>query len=75
MLLSTQYEREIERLQSSVELLKLKLEQAEHQLSSGNNTPEPERGSRDRDRTLERRDRPDVDVTSSEDNMKNIIAR
>ncbi|XP_052126561.1 ras GTPase-activating protein raskol, partial [Frankliniella occidentalis] len=66
-----QYEREIERLQSSVELLKLKLEQAEHQLSSGNNTPEPDRG---RDRNLERRDR-DVDVTTSEDNMKNIIAR
>lgn len=66
----TQYEREIERLQSSVELLKLKLEQAEHQLSSGNNTPEPDRGGR----TMERRDR-DVDVTSSEDNMKNIIAR
>ncbi|XP_034247586.1 ras GTPase-activating protein nGAP-like isoform X3 [Thrips palmi] len=67
-----QYEREIERLQSSVELLKLKLEQAEHQLSSGNNTPEPERGNRER--TLERRER-DVDVTNSEDNMKNIIAR
>ena len=71
-----QYEREIERLQSSVELLKLKLEQAEHQLSSGNNTPEPERTGRDRDRerTLERRER-DVDLNSSEDNMKNIIAR
>lgn len=71
-LLPTQYEREIERLQSSVELLKLKLEQAEHQLSSGNNTPEPDRGNRER--TLERRDR-DADVSNSEDNMKNIIAR
>lgn len=56
-----QYEKEIERLQSSVDLLKLKLEQAEHQLdengvpTSTSSLPDPE----------------DAEM----DNMKNIIAR
>ena len=56
-----QYEKEIERLQSSVDLLKLKLEQAENQLdengvpNSSSSLPDPE----------------DAEM----DNMKNIIAR
>lgn len=60
-LLSLQYEQEIERLQSSVDLLKLKLEQAEHQLD----------GSGDPNSSTSL-----VDLEDTEnDNMKNIIAR
>ena len=56
-----QYEKEIERLQSSVDLLKLKLEQAEHQLDGS--------GGANSSASL-----PDQENMET-DNMKNIIAR